>query len=67
MNQGELFDAPKTEPCRYDCGGKALLGPERYNATRTCMNQSATCQKCGKVAELSHNLTLAKAKKARAA
>lgn len=60
--QGSLFP---TEPCRYDhCDGVAILGPERVNARGTAMNQTSTCQKCGKVAEVSHNLTLRKAKAA---
>lgn len=50
-----------TEPCRYDhCPGTAILGRKRYNATRTAMNRKAMCQTCGRVMELSTNLTLVK-------
>lgn len=50
---------PPTAPCYYEgCNGKAVLGPERYNAAGTCMNQTATCQSCGRWWEISHNLML---------
>ncbi len=50
--------------CIWDppCGEKAILGPKRFNASGTCMNRTATCLKCGKVGELSVNLTLPKGK-----
>ena len=57
--QPSLFGEPvATHECVYHCGGTAILGPERYNDTRTCMNQTATCQKCGRVGDISYNLTL---------
>ena len=59
--QPSLFGAPlATHECAYQCGGRAILGPERYNATRTSMNQTAICQKCGRVGDISYNLTLRK-------
>jgi hypothetical protein len=58
VTQGTLFASPRTVRCYYGCGGQAILGPERYNDRGTCMNQTATCESCGKVAEVSHNLTI---------
>jgi hypothetical protein len=53
MNQGTLFQSPATVPnswCIYEprCPGvRATLGPARDCGG--CVNQSATCCKCGRV------------------
>lgn len=71
MTQPSLFPSLVKASCRLytPCQPlpKAVLGPERYNASGTCMNQTATCVKCGRQMLLSHNLLLPKSGKGKAA